>query len=569
MSRGRNRRKKLPVGVENFETMIRKDFYYVDKTDLITELLDNWGVVNLFTRPRRFGKSLNMSMLQSFFSMEGDKSIFEGLHISRETDLCAEYMGQYPVVALSLKSVNASTYEDALRMAANVIYETAVPFDYLRSSDRLIREDRERYVQLLQSDMDEATLQASLRTLTRLLEKHHGRKVIVLIDEYDVPLSKAYENSYYDRMVQMLRNMFEQVLKTNPSMEFAVLTGCMRISKESIFTGLNNLKVLSMGDERYAEYFGFTDAEVRDILAYYGRMDRYETVREWYDGYRFGDVSIYCPWDVLNYCDRLRANPSAAPENYWIHSSGNTAVQRFLHDADTETTRQEIEQLIAGGTVEKQLRQELTYREMYASPDNMWSVLFTTGYLTQRGCIESEEGRTRYLLAIPNREIRSIFIDEIMEMFTVRAAGDTVTLERFSSALLNADPDTAGNILGTWLRSAISVRDTAVRRSRKENFYHGILLGVLSLVKDFRVSSNEESGDGYGDILIRVDDSDTGIIIEVKYAENGNLENACKGALEQIRDRHYEEKLRDEHYERILKYGIAFYGKSVCVKMET
>lgn len=550
-------KKKLPIGIENFEEICTRGFYYVDKTELLKDLLENWGKVTLFTRPRRFGKSLNISMLKHFFSMEGDKSMFEGLAISKETVLCEEYMGKFPVISISLKGIHADSYETARELATRIINEEASQKQYLLESDRLTENDKERFTELLKRDMSEAALYSSLRELSQLLQKHHDSKVILLIDEYDVPLAKAFEQGYYDRMVLMIRNLFHQALKTNDSLEFAVLTGCMRISKESIFTGLNNLRVLSVAEVRFDEYFGFTDQEVRELLEYYGFSRHYETVKEWYDGYRFGNVEVYCPWDVINYCDTLRGECDALPQNYWSNTSSNDAVKRFIREADDGATKNEIERLVAGEVIQKEIHQELTYNDMYSSIDNIWSVLFTTGYLTQRGRAE----RKKLCLAIPNMEIREIFTEQIMEYFkeTIKKNGNAVNA--FCDALRNGDAKEAEKRLSDYLRRTISIRDTFVKKPMKENFFHGILLGLLGYKDTWIVSSNEESGEGYGDILVRSDEEEIGIVIEVKYAEDGRMEQACMEALEQIESKRYEEKLLQEGIEHILTYGIACYKK--------
>lgn len=556
-------KKKLPIGIENFEKLRTEDFYYVDKTNLIKELLAHWAEVNLFTRPRRFGKSLNMSMLKKFFELDGEKEIFSKTEISREVSLCEEYMGKFPVILVSLKSVNAATYEKACDMAAQVVNGEARRFQYLLESDRLTDYDKEAFSALLKPDMSEAVLCGGLKVLSELLEKHHNRKVILLIDEYDVPLAKAFERGYYDQMVLFVRNMFEHVLKTNDSLKFAVLTGCMRISKESIFTGLNNLKVLSVAEAQFDEYFGFTDREVREMLDYYGFSDRYNEVKEWYDGYQFGNVEVYCPWDVINYCDALRTDPDARPKNYWSNTSGNEAVKRFIQESDKGAVRREIEKLVAGETITKEIHQELTYKDMYASIENLWSVLFTTGYLTHRGKPEGDN----FCLAIPNVEIRKIFTTQIMEYFKESVPKNGEALRDFCEALRNGEPERVEKRLGEYLRRTISIRDTFVKKQMKENFYHGILLGILGFQDTWGISSNKESGDGYSDILVETDDGEVGIVLEMKYAEDGGLERACGEALEQIERRRYEEELLDEGMEHILKYGIAFYKKRCRVMM--
>ncbi|MGN0510298.1 MAG: AAA family ATPase [Lachnospiraceae bacterium] len=550
-------KKKLPIGIEDFEKLRQYDFYYVDKTGLMKELLQNWGEVNLFTRPRRFGKSLNMSMLKYFFEIGSDPALFEGLEISKEKQLCEEYMGKFPVISISLKGINAGCYETARAMAVKTINEEASRFQYLLDDECLTQDEKETFSMLLKRNMDDAALFGSLRDLSRLLQKHHGRKVVLLIDEYDVPLAKAFEQGYYDQMIVLIRNMFEQGLKTNGNLFMAVLTGCMRVSKESIFTGLNNLRVLSIADVRFDEYFGFTDKEVREMLAYYDKSLYYETVREWYDGYRFGAVDVYCPWDVINYCDLLRSNPKAQPQNYWCNTSSNDAVRRFIEMADVGATKMEIEKLVAGEKITKEIHQELTYQDMYSTIENLWSLLFTTGYLTQRG---EPEGR-QFHLAIPNKEIREIFEMKIVDLFKENVKKDGETLDRFCEALKNGETESVQRQFQAYLRKTISIRDTFVKKNMKENFYHGILLGILGFKASWNVFSNRETGEGYSDLLITIPDEAIGIVIEMKYAGDGNLDAACKKALEQIEGNHYEEELYDEGMDDILKYGIACYKK--------
>ncbi len=557
------RKKKLPIGIENFEQIRKEDFYYIDKTGLIAEFLYNWGAVNLFTRPRRFGKTLNMSMLEHFFSLHGDKSIFDGLKIAKETALCKEYMRKYPVVSISLKGMDALTFEMAFRMGARAVRRAASNVQYLLKSRELSESDKLEYQRLLDSNMDESAFCDSLRILSEMLEKHHHAKVILLIDEYDVPLAKAHAHGYYDQMISLIRSLLGEALKTNNSLKFAVLTGCLRISKESIFTGLNNLKVLTAADERFDEYFGFTDQEVKELLEYYGVMDHYEAVKRWYDGYQFGSASVYCPWDVLNYCDRIRSDPYVQPENYWINTSSNDAVKRFIQESANAATKREIECLVAGEVITKEIHQELTYTDLYQTIDNIWSLLFTTGYLTQRG---KAEGR-RMKLAIPNLEIRDIFVTQIMEFFKENVRKDADTLNRFCDALRNGDVKHVEKIFTDYLRKTISIRDTAVRTDRKENFYHGILLGILGVKTRWGISSNQEMGEGYADILVEPDHANMGIIIEVKYAHDGNLDQACKKALKQIENTKYEDGLLDDGTERILKYGIACYKKQCRVML--
>lgn len=557
--------KKLPIGIENFEKLRQEDFYYIDKTRLIEQLLTRWGEVNLFTRPRRFGKSLNMSMLQSFFEIGKDKTLFDGLRISDNQELCEEYQGKFPVVSVSLKGINGATYEEARRFLIKTINEEARRLSVLSDSTELDETDHELLTQLKKKEMTNDSLVYSIRELTELLEKHYGSKVIVLIDEYDVPLAKANENGYYDEMVLLIRNLFENALKTNNSLKFAVLTGCLRIAKESIFTGLNNFKVYSITDKSFDETFGFTDAEVRELLRYYGQEKYYETVKEWYDGYRFGNVAVYCPWDVINFCSDHLADPGLEPKNYWANTSGNSVISHFIDSVGKpqKLTRMELEQLVNGGIVQKEINSELTYKELYSSIDNLWSTLFMTGYLTQRG----ESSGNRYNLVIPNREIRNIITNHILKMFKENVKDDGKTVSDLCDALLNKNPEKVELIFTEYMKKTISIRDTFARKPTKENFYHGLLLGILGFKENWSVMSNRESGDGFGDILIRIEDEDVGIVIEVKYADDGNLQGECEKALQQIIDIRYTEALEQEGIHTIIKYGIACYRKKCKVLM--
>ena len=557
--------KKLPIGIENFEKLRQEDFYYIDKTRLIEQLLTRWGEVNLFTRPRRFGKSLNMSMLQSFFEIGKDKTLFDGLRISDNQGLCEKYQGKFPVVFVSLKGINGATYEEARRFLIKTINEEARRLSVLSDSTELDETDHELLTQLKKKEMTNDSLVYSIRELTELLEKHYGSKVIVLIDEYDVPLAKANENGYYDEMVLLIRNLFENALKTNSSLKFAVLTGCLRIAKESIFTGLNNFKVYSITDKSFDETFGFTDAEVKELLRYYGQEKYYETVKEWYDGYRFGNVDVYCPWDVINFCSDHLADPGLEPKNYWANTSGNSVISHFIDSVGKpqKLTRMELEQLVNGGIVQKEINSELTYKELYSSIDNLWSTLFMTGYLTQRG----EPSGNRYNLVIPNREIRNIITNHILKMFKENVKDDGKTVSDLCDALLNQNPEKVELIFTEYMKKTISIRDTFAQKPTKENFYHGLLLGILGFKENWSVMSNRESGDGFGDILIRIEDEDVGIVIEVKYADDGNLQGECEKALQQIIDIRYTEALEQEGIHTIIKYGIACYRKKCKVLM--
>ena len=557
------RKKKLPVGIESFEEIRTEGFYYVDKTGMIRDLLDRWGKVNLFTRPRRFGKSLNMSMLKSFFEIGAKKELFDGLEIAGETDLCGAYMGKFPVVSISLKGICAGDFQTARNLAVKVINEEARRMQLLQESSRLSSEDKELHLALMAREMDDETLIFSIRELSELLYKHYGKKTIILIDEYDVPLAKANEQGYYDEMVLLIRSMFEQALKTNEALYFAVLTGCLRVAKESIFTGLNNPKVFSVSTVRFDEYFGFTDSEVREMLGYYGLEEKYGDIKEWYDGYRFGNVDVYCPWDVISYCDELLDDPELLPRDYWSNTSGNEAVRHFIGQMGNGPTKSELEALTAGETVEKEIREDLTYSRLYESSDNLWSVLFATGYLTRRGTVE----RNRYALAIPNREIRNIFTDQILALFKEGAGRDGEHLKAFCAALAEGKPREVERLLTGYLEKTVSIRDTFVKKPTKENFYHGLLLGILGYKEGWTVTSNREAGEGFSDIMIRMDEGNTGIIIEVKYAEE-NPEAACRRALEQIQEKGYAQGMRSEGIQTILKYGIACCRKTCRVLME-
>lgn len=562
--------KKLPIGIEHFEEMRREDFYYVDKTGMIKELLENKAKVNLFTRPRRFGKSLNMSMLRYFFEYGCDSSLFEGLAIAKEDKLCQEYMGKFPVVSVTLKGAGSLEFQTARGMLCSIVGNEAMRFAFLENSSRLSDREKEQYRQLVNVDtsgrqsfiMSNEVLEDSLRMLCRLLQKHYDQKVILLIDEYDVPLDKAQHYGYYDEMSSLLRGMLGQALKTNDSLQFAVLTGCLRVAKESIFTGLNNLRVLTITSKQFDEHFGFLDREVKELLEFYGLSDRFDLVKEWYDGYRFGSEDVYCPWDVINYADSLRSDPDAKPRAFWINTSGNDIIRTFLKMAKGSVQR-EIEELVNGGTVVKKINQELTYRDLYKNIDNLWSVLFTTGYLTKRGETESEA----YYLAIPNLEIRKIFIEQVMEWIQEEARKDTQKLDAFCDAFARGDAEAAEAGFGDYLWRTISVLDTGARREKKEHFYHGVLLGLLGHREEWDIRSNAETGEGFCDILIEIRDERIGIAIELKYAREDGLEAGCREALEQIENRRYESKLLQDGMKIIYKYGIACRKKECMVRM--
>lgn len=562
-------RKKLPIGIENFEEFSAEDFYYVDKTLFIKELLQNWGKVNLFTRPRRFGKSLNMSMLKCFFEIGRDPALFEGLKIAQEKELCEKYMGKFPVISISLKSVNGLKYDSAVAALKTVIGNEAGRFRFLRDSAKLGADDKNSYDQLVNVEvkgsskyaMPDDALIDSLKTLSLLLEKHYGQKVILLIDEYDVPLDKAFQAGYYDEMVNLIRNLLGNALKTNDSLYFAVLTGCLRISKESIFTGLNNLNVMTIADPYFCDSFGFTEDEVTELLDYYGLDDFHDTVRDWYDGYQFGAASVYCPWDVIKYTQILLKDKEAEPENYWANTSGNDLIRQLLKKAN-QSTRNDVEQLINGGTIIKPIRQELTCRDVEDSIDNIWSVLYSTGYLT---CRRRGPGK-KMELALPNWEVRELFIELVKDWFEETTQADSGRIGRFCAAFPAGDTDTIQEMLSDYLWDSISVRDTAVRRNMKENFYHGLLLGLLQNQDSWLVKSNAETGEGYSDISITTPDR-VGIVVELKYADDGNLEKACYEATRQMEEKKYAEGLNRWRTKKVLKYGIAFWEKECMVVM--
>lgn len=553
---------KLPVGIDDFKKIREAGFYYVDKTKLIEQLLQSWGEVTLFTRPRRFGKTLNMSMLKSFFEIGAEKSLFQGLYISEKEKLCAEYMGKYPVIFLSLKGVEGLHFADAQKMLMTIINNEVRRHYYLKTSDKLTVEDRKQFEKMLLNE--DVNLVDSLRLLSQLLYLHYDQKVVILIDEYDVPLDKAFKNGYYQEMVSLIRGLFGQALKTNEFLQFAVLTGCLRVSKESIFTGLNNFEINSIVDIEHEEGFGFTDAEVMQMLKYYHCTERYSDIKEWYDGYHFGNADIYCPWDVINFVKKLLTDSNAKPSAFWINSSGNDLVKLFVDKAD-QSTKDEIERLVTGKSVTKRIRLDLTYDEIENSIDNVWSVLFTTGYLTNIGNPESGV----YELVIPNREVHEVFVLQIQEWFQ-RSVAKEESMPEFSKTILNADAEELQKQLNVIMSRMISVLDTKAREEQKENFYHGLLLGLLrGSNPDWLIKSNRESGDGYSDILIEPENPDAGIIIEVKHAASiGGLDKACENAMAQIKNRRYDETLRENGRCDILAYGIAFHKKRCRVVCE-
>lgn len=570
------KKKMLPIGIESFDDIISRGYYYVDKTNLIRDMLNDSAKVTLFTRPRRFGKSLNMSMLRYFFEIGTDPKLFDGLEISKEKRLCDEYLGKFPVISVSLKGIEGMNFEGAQAAFATVVRAEAMRHQYLLESDKLTEIDKSEFRSLFESRMSPDLLGQSIWILSRLLQKHYGTQVVILIDEYDVPLAKAYEHGYYDQMVILIRTVLHQALKTNESLKFAVLTGCMRIAKESIFTGLNNLKVQSISSVKFDEYFGFTDEEVAEMLDYYGLEKKHRTAKAWYDGYRFGNVLVYCPWDIINYVDDLRSEPNLRPQNYWTNTSGNDIIRRFLNMAD-DTTRWDIEQLIEGKAIKKEIYQELTYAELDKSIDHLWSVLFTTGYLTSHPSkydhsVEDESFgaglRTDVVtLRIPNEEVRSIFKRQIYTWFDDKVETNADRYTAFTRAFIDGDAAKIQEMFNDYLTETISIRDTSVRKSMKENFYHGVLLGILRFRRDWIVRSNHEAGEGYNDIMLMHNAKHIGIIIEVKYAENDNLEAECAGALKQIEKLHYVDALSEFEVTKVYKYAIACYRKHCMVTM--
>ncbi len=556
----------LPTGIEDFKEIRTDGYYYVDKTALIEQVLDKRSKVTLFTRPRRFGKTLNMSMLRYFFETGTDSKLFNGLYISQNAELCEKYMGKYPVIAISLKGVDADSYTKAKAQIIKIINREARRHRFLLKSENLDSFDKKLLTQLLSRQMEEDTITSSLQELTEVLEAHFSKKVVVLIDEYDVPLAKAYENGYYDKMVLLIRNLFGNVLKTNDSLAFAVLTGCLRIAKESIFTGLNNFTVYSITDEEFDETFGFTDREVQKMLAYYGLDSHFEEVKAWYDGYRFGTADVYCPWDVVYYCKDHQNNPNAEIKNYWINTSGNEFIQHFVDSMNDPhmLTKSELELLVSGDTVVKQVDEMITYKELYSNIDNMWSTLFMTGYLTQRG----KEPDGRYHLAIPNREICDCMVRRVLALFKRSVSQNQELLRSFCNAMLASDAGTMEHALTEYMGKTISIRDSFAK-SIRENFYHGLLIGILGSQGAWKATSNKESGDGFSDILIEVNEDDLriGMVLELKYSKTENaLDKECDDALQQIEDKNYDQELREKGYTKILKYGIAFYHKKCRVK---
>ena len=553
------RTQKLPIGIENFKEMRKQDFYYVDKTGLIVDLLADWGKVNLFTRPRRFGKTLNMSMLANFFEIGADASLFDGLRVSEEKELCENYLGKFPVVFVSLKGVDGLTFDDAYARLRILIRNEAMRLEVLRESEKLSMEEKNAYLRLVSENPEKTDITESLKLLCQLLEKHYGQKPILLIDEYDVPLDKAFLHGYYPQMIDLIRSMFGAALKTNDSLFFAVLTGCLRVSKESIFTGLNNLKTLSISNVKFNEYFGFTDEEVGRMLADYGLEAHQAEAREWYDGYRFGTQDVYCPWDIINYVNELRSDPEAEPKPYWMNTSGNDMVRRLIAKASDGTTQMEIERLIAGDTITKMINEQLTHSEIDENLENIWSLLYMTGYLT----VARKPSGGRYELRIPNREVREIFKRQVLSWFTERARAATEKLAGLYEAFEKGDAEAIEKLLNRQLITTVSFYDAY------ESFYHGFLLALLSTCVDWCVSSNAETGRGRSDITVERRDRELGFVIEIREVRTrAKLDEACAAAMKQAEDRDYAAVMLRYGVETVFTYGIAFCDKRCRVAVK-
>ncbi|NFO46435.1 AAA family ATPase [Clostridium botulinum] len=554
--------KALPIGVDSFEKLITRDYYYIDKTLLIKDLLDNKAYVNLFTRPRRFGKTLNMSMLQYYFEKreENNSYLFENLNIMEAGEEYISHMGQYPVINLSLKSAKQPNFELAYISIARRIAEEYKRHEYILKSENL-KNEKERFFKILKEQGDEGDYTDSIFFLSQCLEKYHNKKVIILIDEYDVPLENAFFEGFYDKMIAFLRSLFESALKTNSSLEFSVITGCLRISRESIFTGLNNLNIVSILNDRYAEHFGFTDDEVKKILKDYKLEEKYSVIKEWYNGYIFGSTNVYNPWSVVKYVYDLLPNINVFPSSYWANTSSNSIVKSLIEKADS-VTKKEIELLIEGKTIEKRVHEDITYDEMYDSMENLWNFMFFTGYFKKVGERMDEEDNHYITLKIPNKEVKYIFKNKILKWFHDKVK--VKDLSKMYSAIFSKDVETFQKELNAMLRQTISFNDAY------ENFYHGFTLGVLANMHDFLVKSNREAGDGRSDIFIKsLSIFEPCVILELKVCDKPkDIFKKCDEALAQIDAKNYEEELKEEGYENIIKYGISFYRKDCVIKVK-
>ena len=563
-------KKPLPIGTDIFEKLINNNSYYVDKTGLIEYLKDKKGDVNLFTRPRRFGKTLNMTMMYEFFRIGGNPELFKNLKISQNKTLCEEWQNKFPTIFITLKGVEGNNFEQARRKLMELIYETASLFKFLYESNKLDTEDKEKYRQLLNIEKYEKEKQIELITssykiLSNLLYKHYGKKTIFLIDEYDVPLDKAENNGYFKEMISLIRGMFNNAFKTNPYLEMAILTGCLRISKESIFTGMNNFKVFSISDEQASEFFGFTEKEVKEMFDYYNVSSRFDDAKKWYDGYVFGKQEVYCPWDAILFCDSLRTDINVFPRTYWANTSGNSILKRFLKEAK-DSTKQELEELVAGGIVSKKIKQELTYQDLYKTIDNIWSVLYCTGYLTSAGRTSDAD----FQLRIPNKEIKIIYEQQIMQWLNETFLSQKEVVQNLYDGFYDGDAEKVEKAFGQFLFKSISVRDSMAKKDYKENFYHGLLLGLLTQNnKNLIVESNVESGYGYPDLIMYTPDYSLGIIIELKYAESPKkFKEALDEGMKQIEKNRYIKIFDDEDAYVVRKFVIACYKKRCKVEVK-
>lgn len=563
--------KPLPIGIDNFEKLITRGYYFVDKTLLIKDLLDNKADANLFTRPRRFGKTLNMSMLQYYFEdrrdeLTGDKIdnsyLFEGLNIKEEGEQYTEYIGQYPVINLSLKSGKQPNYKMAYDSLIDEIMKEYRRHNFVLNSDKLLESEKKIFLNISNGEAKEIEYAKSLQFLSICLEKYFGRKTIILIDEYDVPLENAFFQGFYDEMISFMRSLFESALKTNPSLEFSVITGCLRISRESIFTGLNNLKIISILDDRYAEHFGFTDDEVIKICEDYNMQQKYETIKQWFNGYIFGETNVYNPWSVMQYVDDLKANINKSPKSYWANTSSNSIVKRLIERAD-DITKGEIEALIEGKTIEKPVHEDITYDDVYDNLDNLWNFMFFTGYFKKISERMDENTQENFVeLAIPNLEVKYIFRTKILKWFNEKIKSEDLSL--LYTSIIKGEVDVFQKEVNRLLKKTISFNDAY------ENFYHGFMIGLLSHMDGYIVKSNRETGDGRCDIYIKpLSIFDKAVIIEMKVCDKPKeLFTKSQDALQQIEDKKYAYELNESGYEDIIKYGMAFYRKDCLVKIK-
>ena len=564
-------KKKLSIGIENFTKLQTEDFYYVDKTMLIKELLDNWAEVNLFTRPRRFGKTLNMSMLQYYFEDKRDQFtgekidnsyLFEGLNIKAEGEKYTKYMGKYPVINLSLKSAKQPTYKMAYESLIDEIMKEYRRHNFILNSDKLLQSEKKIFLDISNGEAKEIEYAKSLQFLSSCLEKYFGSKTIILIDEYDVPLENAFFEGFYDEMISFIRSLFESALKTNPSLEFSIITGCLRISRESIFTGLNNLNIISILNNRYAEYFGFTAEEVEELCDYYNIQEKYETAKKWYNGYTFGHKNVYNPWSVVKYIYDVLGDSHVFPTSYWANTSSNSIVKSLIERAD-DITKGEIEALIEGKTIEKPVHEDITYDDVYDNLDNLWNFMFFTGYFKKISERMDENTQEKFVeLAIPNLEVKYIFRTKILKWFNEKIKSEDLSI--LYTSIINGEVDVFQKEVNRLLKKTISFNDAY------ENFYHGFMIGLLSHMDGYIVKSNRETGDGRCDIYIKpLSIFDKAVIIEMKVCDKPKeLFTKPQDALQQIEDKKYAYELNESGYEDIIKYGMAFYRKDCIIKIK-